>query len=462
MGLVACLAVGCTLTIDPSRHQGGGGDAGLDAPSADVPGADVPGADVPGLDAPDAPAIDAGMPDAGPPECTSAADCDFASRCVMGRCVLCVDDPDVVQIDSDAMLGVTDFDLLAAGTGASAELVMSWRGEGTRVYLHRTPTSAPAAPSSRSSVTDSLTLGFLTGITEVTDVAIGADDYGNSNRPIDVAMLGRNAGGTFITAALYVGDGSITSGTYPDPDRAPSGENHLGRIAVSGRAVISRRSAGAGARIESLDTSYLNPIASRTASFGAPTAALTSMDASNGFVLMAGLTGPEINTWTAGSTSVDTIDSSGRTGLPDWAQFAERGFMLAYPVDREIFVRQLSCVGSCVPSGTTRADLPTGSDEVAWVRITRLATDFALLSAERTGTTWRVVLRVLRGDLRPLTAPGGGTAWVLAETTTGTYPVGRLAVGDVAGVPYLVPAWIEQPTSGNRTLRLASEPVACP
>jgi len=453
LAVTLLFGLGCTLTLDPSRHMGSAGDAGL---ATDVP-------DVPGLDAPlsDVPSIDVGMPDAGPPECVTAGDCDFASRCSMGRCVLCVDEAAVVQIDSDPMLGVADFDLLAAATSSSPELVMSWRGEGTRVYLHRTPLAAPLAPASRSSVTDALTLG-VTGTVEVIDVALGADDYADGERQIDVAMVGRTASGTFLSAALYVGGTlAITSNTYPDADRIP-GEQHFGRIAIDGRAVVSRRSAGASGLIDSLDLGYLNPVGGRSATFGVPTATITSMDASSAFVMMAEPSGANIYTWTAGSTGVDMIDSSGRTGEPHWTPVADRNFMLAYPAGREIFLRELRCVGLCVPSATVRADFATGSDEVAWVRIARLGIDFVLLTAERTGTTWRVVLRVLRPDFRPLTVPSGGNAWILAESSTSSYPVGRLVIGDADGVAYLAPAWIEQPTTGDRVLRVASEPVMCP
>lgn len=454
--LLLVLVPSCTLVLDPGRHQGGGGsDVGVDAPAPDVPGLDAPE-----LDAPTE--RDAGTPDAGPPECTTGADCDFASQCVSGRCVLCVGTPTIVDVDSDPALFVGDLDLIGAFGSATPELALSWRGDGTRSYLHRTPISAPAAPTTRSSVTDALTLGFVTGITEVIDIALGAGRYEDGERRIDVAMVGRNTAGTFLTAAEYVpGSPSITSSTFPDAERFTLPDELFGRIALEDVGVVSRRLMGGSHRVDVLDTAYLNP--QRTATFGVPTAAFTTVESAGGVVMMAEATGPLISTWSTGM-GFDTVDSSGRTGEPSWTQVAARSFMVAYPAGREIVMRQLDCIGTCFPSASVRVDFATGADEVAWVRVASLGTSFALLSAERTGTRWRVVVRVLRSDFRPLTAPGGlSSAWVLAESDAATYPVGRLVVGaNEGGVLHVAAAWIEQPTAGARVLRLTSEPVACP
>lgn len=453
---------GCTLTLDPGRHMGGapgvdGGPPGIDAGPVDAPGTDG---------GPDG-GRDAAPPDAGPPECSTSADCPTIAQCVGGYCTFCAPAaPTVVDLHADPGLR-DDLDLLLAADGAAREIITAWRGTGTRIYLHRTPLAAPAPPAAPVSITDAfLSLAFLSGTTEIFDVALGAASYQESERRIDFAVVGRSgATETFLGAALYTADTTmpITSNTYPDPERRTAPSEFFGRIAIDGFNVVTRSGPPGALRIDAWDLSYLNSQAN-TASM-VPGGADSELWASNAQVFVDEPTNRSVlHEWTYPATTFDSFNTSDRTGEPSVVQVAATSFLVAYPAGTEIHLREVECGGSCMPSSVVRADVRTGSDEIAWARLTTVGGHPVVLSAEHVGAEWQLRLRAFRTDLRLLTAPGGGAALVLDRATApDLLPVGRLAAGsEMSGTSRLVAFWLRHPASGDRTARVSSMPIACP
>jgi hypothetical protein len=420
-------------------------------------------------------ATDASAADAGPPECSSDGECPAGiSHCVGGRCTFCAPaSPEVVDIHSDPGLQ-DDVDLLVAQDLDAREIVLGWRGAGTRIYLHRTPLAAPAPASAPVSHTD-LILSIdapITGVTEILDVALGAYQYEAVGREVEVVVLARQGStGTVLTEVFYQDDASepIFS-TYPPPQYRTEPEGFLAPISMDaprsvrdpGMVTLRARVAGS-TMVQTFGLTYLGRDGHEVAAPDVSGSA-ASLEAQQNFTLLsdaADLT--RVFVWQPGVSALIEIPTADRSGEPTWSALGPDSFLIAYPAGNEMHLRALGCAFTCAPSTTMRTDIRTGSDEVAWTRIALVNGAPALLSAERVGADWRVTLRMLRADLRPLTAPGATSALVLDHSMTPDFaPVGRIAVGnELDGTPRVVATWLARPATGAHTLRLASVPLSC-
>lgn len=462
LALTLALTPSCTLVIDPNRHTGGGA---VDTGARDAgPREDTPGLDAPEV-VPDA-GRDAGGRDAGPPECTTSAECTGISSCVLGYCTLCAPTPGIVDVHADPGLR-DDLDLVIGSEGTSREIVVAWRGAGTRVYLHRTPLSAPAAPASPTSVTDAFLALVFESATDILDVALGTGLYEAGEGNIDVALLGRStATSMFLGAAIYSRNATmpITSLTFPNTQRMMAPNVFLPGIAIQGRGVLTRRGLPTAPTLALHEISYLNT--TESTAFDVPTTDPAPFTPFMSHALLdAGADRSTVAVWAYESdTSVGTFATPDRSGEFSAAQLSDGLYLLAYPAGNEIHVRQVQCFGTCFPSATVRTDIRSGSDEVAWVRIALVGTEPVLLSSERVGGEWQLRLRALRADLRQLTTPGGEAAMVI-ETVDDPdlLSTARIATAtDVGGEPYLVLFWMRHPATGDRTARLSSFPLTCP
>lgn len=420
---------------------------------------------------------DAWRADAGPPECSSDGECPaIVSHCVAGRCTFCAPaSPAVIDVHADPGLA-DEVELVVAQDGDAREIVVAWRGAGTRLYLHRTPLAAPVAPVSPSSQTDailSIEGSPVTGVTEILDVALGAFGYTAADGEVNVAFLARRGTlGTVLIAALYQSDLAMPIGSsYPGPEYRMAPDAHLGRIAMDeptrlpdGRGsliVRSRVGATLNAEVYGLDYLDFHDLAADARGFPAETVAIES---AQHFVLMADPadTG-QVFVWEPGQHDFFPVGTADRSGEPTWSPLGTRLFLLAYPASTEIHLRAMDCTALCTLSTSRRADVRTGSDEVQWVRVVSIDGAPALLSSERRGSRWLLLLRVLRDDLRVLTAPGGDSALVLDESGTPDFAaIGRIEEGnDLDGTRRIVASWVNHPATGDRIVRLTSMPLAC-
>lgn len=461
--LVALAAghAGCTALIDADRHARGGDtgarDGGTDGGAFDGGS--------------DAGPVDANLPDvgldAGPTDCTSDLDCPTSiATCVGGHCTVCAPaTPASVLLQSDPGLG-GDVDL-TVGIGASTRTILvAWRGAGTRVYLHRTPLGAIAAPTSTTSVTDAIaSLGGITGVSEVLDVDLGSAAYNDSSRLFDIVLVGRSAGGVTFLSASQSSDSAtqpITSSTYPDPERRTTPDEIFGAVAIDGTNVIVRQQIAGATQASVYDLAYLN--SRMPSSSGVPSGQGVGMQSAEGYVVLndpADLTQALI--WHYGDFQPGTVGTPDRTGEVSLVPSAATSFLAVYPAGNEIHVRQFDCPGSCFPAATPRADLRTDASAVAWARVTYVGGTPLVLSGETVGGTTRVVARVLGTDLHPLAWPSGGSALVLDSFEGGSTPSGRATrATDADGSAHAVVAWTTQPGTGDHTARLADLRIACP
>ncbi|MFO0684425.1 MAG: hypothetical protein U0234_20395 [Sandaracinus sp.] len=464
LSLVLALAAshaGCTALIDAERHARGS-DTG--ARDGGTDGGPIDGGR-------DAGPVDANIPDvgldAGPTDCTTDIDCPASvSTCVSGHCTVCApSSPTSVLLQSDPGLG-GDVDL-TVGVGATArEILVAWRGAGTRVYLHRTPLGAIAAPTSATSVTDAIaSLGGITAVSEVLDVDLGSAAFNDTSRLFDVVLVGRSAGGVTFLSASQSSDSvtqPITSSTYPDPERRTAPDEIFGAVAIDGASVVVRQQVAGTTQASVYDLAYLNSLL--PSSSGIPSGQGVGMQSAEGWIVLndpADLTQSLL--WHYGDFQPGTVGTPDRTGEVSVAIGGASSFLAVYPAGNEIHVRQFDCPGSCFPAATPRIDLRTDATSVAWARVTQVGGTPLVLSGETVGGTTRVVARVLGTDLHPLVWPSGGSALVLDSFEGGATASGRATrANDGAGSPHAVLAWTTQPAAGDHTARLADLRIACP
>lgn len=460
---------GCTLLFDRDRHRGGdaGLDApGLDAPRPDAPERDTPELDVPGADVPDVPELpfdvgtDAPPPDAGPSDCTTDAECPGSADCVAGHCTVCLPPIAPLEVFADPNLR-DDLDLVIGREGSVAEAVIALRGAGTDVFLHRTRLASPSpAPAAIATVTDTLfDARGLAGVEDVVDVALGTSRYLDGRQAIDVAVLAarpsRVPADQLLVTASYAGDLSIET-LSPGVIQWGTTISMFGPIAVGGDAVLVRVLETAPSRRFTLRALALTDLfaVGGIVDTMVPEGPIHGLETAGDFALVSATTALAWERSFAFPTSLVTGDEP-----VSIVRVGASSYLAAFPNGRDLRLRQIDCSGgTCAFSTTARADLRTDAEGVTWIRVASLGGELALLSGERTVTGHRVVLRVLRSELTPVALPGG--PFVVLDTSSSPFPVGRLDASSDAGTLTAVALWVRPGTT--RRLMLASVPVRCP
>ena len=299
--------------------------------------------------------------------------------------------------------------------------------------------------------------------------------YQRGSRYFGLAVSASDAAGsTYRGWALYSPDPTspITSNTYPDTDRLSPPDAVLAGLAWTEAmsafgdiATVSRARVGGTVRLETHESAYGNLVEMSPPSFGIPTSAVVAIE-TDGPLVMIDDSSDRTNvvmrpTIMHGPAELLTAD---RTGDASVARVAGDNYLIAYPSSAEIAIRGLGCSGTCLPMSGLRTDIRTGAIEVLWARIAMAGTTPVVLSGERTSSGTRVMLRVLRPDLAPLHAPGGGTALVIAETSgDATFLSGRIASAvDGTGARHLVPGWMASGgAASDHVLRISSFRLGC-
>lgn len=472
--LLAVLALsGCTLLFDRGRHRGG--DAGFDAPGLDAPRPDAPELDAPeldalapdvsGLDAPDVPeprdvGTDAPTLDAGPSDCTTEADCPASADCVAAHCTACLPTLAPLEMFADPNLR-DDIDLVIGRDAGTAEVTIAFRGAGTDIFLHRTRLGSPApAPASIATVTDTLfDARGLPGVEDVLDVALGTSRYLDGRQAIDVAVLAarpsRVPADQLLLTASYAGDLSVETLSPIALQWSPP-VTFLPPIALGGERVLVRVLDTAPTRNVTLRALIATDLRMLDASTDTmvPEGPIHGIETAGDFTLLSGMTALAWERSFAFPSSLVTTDEP-----VSIVRVGANSYLAAFPNGRDLRLRQIDCAaGVCAFSTAARADLRTEAEDVAWVRVAALGGELALLSGERTMTGHRVALRVLRPELTPLALPGG--PFVVLDTSSSPFPVGRLDAATDAGTLSAVALWVRPGTT--RRLMLASVPVRCP